>query len=122
MRFTTTKLYKLGEDIGYGETFKCNDLKELELPFWLTCLSCMCTYISIINSIIIGSAVLQNRFKFSEQKAGFFFTLPYVISAVCSPVLGWFVDKYGKRMSVTLIGAGLMVAAHTMEVMIDDCD
>lgn len=25
-------------------------------------------------------------------------------------------------MSVTLIGAGLMVAAHTFEVMIDDCD
>jgi MFS family permease len=82
----------------------------------------MCTYISIINSIIIGSAVLQDRFHFSEERAGFFFTLPYVISAVCSPILGWFVDKYGKRMSVTLIGAGLMVAAHTYNVMINDCD
>ena len=82
----------------------------------------MCTYISIINSIIIGSAELQDRFKYSEQRAGFYFTLPYVISAVCSPILGWFVDKYGKRMSVTLIGAGLMVAAHTVSVMTIDCD
>ena len=62
----TTKLFKQGEDIGYGEAFKCQDLRELEIPFWLTCLSCMCTYISIINSIIIGSAVLQNRFGFPE--------------------------------------------------------
>ena len=52
------KVYKLGEDIAYGESINCKELKELELPFWLTCLSCMCTYIAIINSIIIGSALL----------------------------------------------------------------
>ena len=52
----TIKLFKQGEDI--EENFKFSDLKDFELPFWLTCMSCMCTYISIISSITIGSKVL----------------------------------------------------------------
>lgn len=51
------KKFKQGEDI--EESFKCADLLDFELPFWLTCLSCFCTYIAIINSIVIGSKVLQ---------------------------------------------------------------
>lgn len=114
------KLFKQGEDI--DENFKCKDLKDLELPFWLTCLSCMCTYIAIINSIVIGSSVLQSRFNYSEVEAGFYFTMPYVIAAIFSPILGWFVDKYGKRMTVTLIGSLLMILAHVYNLLMPDCD
>merc|ERR1712224_689857 len=82
----------------------------------------MCTYIAIINSIVIGSTVLQKRFKYSEVEAGFFFTMPYVIAAIMSPILGWFVDKYGQRMTVTLTGALLMITAHVYQVCMPDCD
>lgn len=51
------KKFKQGEDI--EEQFKCSDLRDFELPFWLTCMSCFCTYVAIINSIVIGSKVLQ---------------------------------------------------------------
>ena len=115
-----TKRFKQAEDI--EETFKCSDIKDFEIPFWLTCLSCMCTYIAVINSIVIGSSVLTTRFNYTEVEAGFYFTLPYVISAICSPVLGWFVDKYGQRMTVTLSGAFLMIIAHLMQLSIPDCD
>lgn len=60
----TVKVFKQGEDI--DENFKFSDLKDFELPFWLTCISCMCTYISIVNSITIGSKVLQTRYEFDE--------------------------------------------------------
>lgn len=82
----------------------------------------MCTYIAIINSIVIGSSVLQSRFKYSEVEAGFYFTMPYVIAAIFSPILGWFVDKYGQRMTVTLIGSLLMISGHTYNLLMPDCD
>lgn len=114
------KKFKQGEDI--EETFKCRDLKDFELPFWLTCLSCFCTYIAIINSIVIGSKVLQQRFGYSEVEAGYYFTLPYMIAAIFSPLLGWFVEKYGKRMTITLTGSFLMTAAHVIQLCLPDCE
>ena len=50
------KKFKYGEDM--EETFRCEDLKSLEAPFWLTCFSCCCTYIAVINQIVIGSGLL----------------------------------------------------------------
>jgi MFS family permease len=82
----------------------------------------LCTYISIINSIVIGSAVLQVRFGFSEVGAGFFFTMPYVIAAIASPITGILVDKFGHRMRVIIFGSLFNIAAHVIELVIPDCD
>mmetsp|Transcript_13036 Transcript_13036/g.20232 ORF Transcript_13036/g.20232 Transcript_13036/m.20232 type:complete len:254 (-) Transcript_13036:134-895(-) len=112
--------FKQGEDI--EESFKCKDIKLLEIPFWLTCLSCMCTYIAVINFVVVGSAMLQTRFHYSPVDAGFYFTLPYLISAFFSPFLGWFVDKKGHRMTITLIGSVLMIVAHIYMLLMPDCD
>ena len=48
--------FRQGDDI--NEDFKCSDLKTLEVPFWLTCLGCFCSYIAVVNSIFMGSSVL----------------------------------------------------------------
>jgi MFS family permease len=82
----------------------------------------MCTYISIINSLIIGSSVLQTRFNFTEVGAGFFFTMPYVIAAIFSPITGLFVDRYGHRMTVIIVGSLFNVVSHIIELSLPDCD
>ena len=102
------------------ESFKCSDLKLFEKPFYYICLSCMFNYIAIINSIIFGSATLQQRYQYDSKVAGIFFTMPYVIAAICSPILGWYVDTYGKRMTVTLTGSALMGCAHTISILAPD--
>jgi Na+/melibiose symporter-like transporter len=114
------KTFKQGQDM--SQSFNFEDVKELSAPFWLTCFSCMCTYIGIINSLIIGSSVLQTRFNFSEVEAGFYFTLPYVVAAFCSPICGLFVEKYGKRMTLNLLGSALMVIAHIYLISLPDCE
>jgi len=82
----------------------------------------MCTYIAIINSIVIASAVLQDRYGYDEEQAGFFFTLPYLVAAVVSPLIGLFVSKFGYRMTVTISGSFLMIIAHAMQLVIPTCD
>jgi len=49
-------LFKQAEDM--EDHFKFSDIKSFEATYWLTCVSCMCTYISVVNSILIGSALL----------------------------------------------------------------
>lgn len=113
-------MFKQGEQI--DNQFKLKDLMQIELPFWMTCMSCMCTYIAIINSIVIASAVLQTRFGYSEIEAGWFFTLPYLVAAGLSPPIGLFVSKFGYRMTVTCFGSFLMICAHILLMTVDDCD
>lgn len=72
----------------------------------------MCTYIAVVNYVMIASAVLQRQSELSISEAGMIFTLPYVVSAIVSPFVGAYVNKYGKRMSVTLLGSFVMLFAH----------
>ena len=78
----------------------------------------MCSYIAIVNSIVIGSAVLQKRFGFNEVEAGYWFTIPYIVSAVLSPIIGIFVEKFGHRMTVSIAGTTLMLVAHVIQLFI----
>jgi len=86
----------------------------MELPFWLTCLSCMCTYIAIVNSLVVGSSLLQAKFGFSIDEAGMIFSLPYIIAALVSVPVGIFVSTFGYRMTVTLVGSVIMLIAHVI--------
>jgi len=86
----------------------------MELPFWLTCLSCMCTYIAIVNSLVVGSSLLQAKFGFSIDEAGMIFSLPYIIAALVSVPVGVFVSTFGYRMTVTLVGSVIMLIAHVI--------
>lgn len=46
--------------------------------------------------------------------------MPYVISAIFSPILGWYIDNYGKRMTISLTGAFFMVLAHLVSILAPD--
>lgn len=72
----------------------------------------MCTYIAIINSLVIGSSLLQARFNFTVDEAGMIFSTPYIIAAIMSVPVGWFVSRFGYRMTVTLVGSIIMLGAH----------
>lgn len=48
--------------------------------------------------------------------------MPYWISALLSPFIGAFVNKYGKRMTVSLIGSFTIVIAHVLLFFIPICE
>jgi MFS family permease len=48
--------------------------------------------------------------------------MPYVIAAIFSPITGIFVDKYGHRMTVIIVGSALNVLSHIIELSLPDCD
>ena len=73
----------------------------------------MCVYIAVCNSINIGYTALKVRFAFTDEEAGLFFTMPYIISALLSLPVGLFIDRYDHhRMTLTLIGSSVLVLSH----------
>ena len=85
-------------EISEDEKFKLRDLKQFNrLPFWLVTFSCVIIYMVIFPYVQYSSDMLQTRFGYSDTAAGTFYALPYIISGVCSPILGIIIDKKGKR-------------------------
>ena len=71
-------------------------------------------YIGVINAVNIGYSELKTRFGFSDNEAGTLFTMPYVISAALSLPVGWFVEKYGYRTTLTITGSVTMFCCHAV--------
>lgn len=93
------------------EAFKLSDLKTFRLPFWLLTISCVATYMSIFPYIQICSDLMQKKYSLDSIQAGHLFGIPYIISAILSPILGFGIDKVGRRaLFVTLSSAVLIVA------------
>ena len=84
---------KISED----EKFKFSDLKEFnKLPFWLVTASCVIIYMVIFPYVQYSADMLETRFGYGKS-AGTWYALPYIISGVCSPILGITIDYVGKR-------------------------
>ena len=94
----------------------------MAIPFWLTCVSCFCTYIAIINALIVVPEMLQTQYGYTLDDAGKLYAVPYIVSAVISLPLGIFVDKFGHRMTVTITGSVLMLSAHIYQLVLPECD
>jgi MFS family permease len=56
--------------------------------------------------------LLKHKFGFAEVKAGDFTSLIPYAAAICTILFGAFVDKKGKRATLMLGGAALLVATH----------
>jgi nitrate/nitrite transporter NarK len=84
-----------------ADKFQLKDLKEFSLSFWLIVLSCVFVYMSIFPYIQNAEGLMEQKFGFSAETAGTWYGTPYFMSAFLSPVLGYGIDKVGKRALVT---------------------
>ena len=48
--------------------------------------------------------------------------MPYLVAAFMSPFTGMFVDKFGHRMRVIIIGSLFNVLAHVINLSLPDCE
>ena len=105
----------------FKEEFKFSDIKKLNFQYWCTCISCFFMQTSINNYLVVASAVLQTRFGFSDVAAGFLFPMPYMIAAISSPLIGFFVDRFGYRNVVAILGSVVMILGHVIIIVSPDC-
>jgi len=84
-------------EIKESDKFKCKQLTEFKLPYWLIVCSCCAVYCSIFPYTQNTAKMLELEFGISETTASTLYSLPFFISAGVAPFLGVIVDKIGKR-------------------------
>lgn len=65
--------------------------------------------------------MLQQRFGFGSS-AGTFYALPYIISGVMSPILGFVIDKIGKRALFIMFSSVFILLACIITMLIPPAD
>ena len=77
---------------------------------------------SIFPYIQVCSDLLQVKYGFDAKTAGFLFGIPYIISAIMSPLLGLFIDKVGKRAFMICLSSVILIVAYTISMFLPPCD
>lgn len=107
-------------ELSDDEKFKWSDLKKFNtLPYWLVTVSCVIIYMVIFIYIGNGAEMLQNRFGFTKTQAGTYYATPYIISGIASPILGFTIDKVGKRTLFIASSSIMIFAACFITIFLD---
>ena len=76
------------------------------------CLQGLFTSISIFVPIMMMPQMLVEQFKWTTVEVGFIFTVPYQVSVVLNPIIGWYAENYGNRMTLMIMGSIMVWASH----------
>jgi MFS family permease len=96
------------------------DVFKFKLPYWLLTGSCVVTYMSIFPYLQIVSDLIQKKYGLDSTDAGRLFGVPYLISAVASPLLGALIDKIGKRALMVTISSLMLIIAFGISLSLPD--
>lgn len=77
---------------------------------------------SIFPYIQIVSDLVQRRNNIDPKTSGTMFGIPYLISAVASPILGKAIDKLGRRALFVSISSFLLIVAFCISICLPASD
>ena len=97
---------------GEIEKFVFKDIFDFKLSFWFISLLCMTFYSAIFPFTAFSTVFLQTKFGLSAVRGGFFTSLVITGSIIFTPIFGFLVDRFGKRATMMIIGALLLVPVH----------
>lgn len=112
--FMDKKLDKEGVQEEKDDPFKVSDLGKIFSSgvFWIVAMLCVLYYSAIFPFQKYAINMLQCNLGISAEDAGLvFFVFPLGAAAI-TPLLGNFLDRKGKGVTMLMLGAILMIACH----------
>jgi MFS family permease len=116
------------EEDEFEEQVSFADLKSLGKVYWALTGSCVMTYMSFMSCMNVASDLLQMRFALHSETAGLVMSLPYLIAAVITPFVGYFIDLHGMKTitstslpnpSIVTSSAVIFALSHFYLAMLD---
>merc|ERR1711971_120141 len=75
-------------------------------------MGCCFQYGAVVPWMKIGGSYMQVKYGFAHQKANELLTLPYLVAAVLTPIVGFGVDKLGRRCEMLLLATIVLTLSH----------
>ncbi|XP_039253474.2 lysosomal dipeptide transporter MFSD1-like [Styela clava] len=94
------------------EAVKLTDVKDFSIQLWLVFAICVAYYVAVFPFIGLGKTFFQEKFGFSSSSASAVNSIVYIMSAPCSPVLGFIIDRVGRNLFWILFAVVLTLASH----------
>lgn len=97
-----------------SDKIRIKDLKTFKLMFWSMVLNCMLTYGSFYTFNANANDILYKNFNISNESAGLYLMVVFLIAALVTPIFGVIFDKIGQRalalvFSVVVLTVALLI-------------
>lgn len=89
-----------------------SDIKTLGKMFWLIVINCLFAYTCYFSFVDNGNDILCTLYAFSPQKAGYWLTIVYMLSAFFTPMFGIIIDKIGRRVQLMILSLVALILPH----------
>lgn len=96
------------------ERFVLREAFTFNSAFWYIALLCVTFYSAVFPFMSFAPALLERKFGYDPTTAGSFSSAIILGTMICTPILGWFVDRKGRRATLMIAGALLLVPCHLM--------
>ena len=96
-----------------NERFHCKDIRDMSLIYWIIVINCIFTYSGMIF-YNISNEFFQKRYGFTQIEAGRIGSNASVVSIIFAPIFGYIWDKYGHRISFTIISTSALTISHIL--------
>ena len=114
------KIFASNEEINEGGVcIKFKDVFEFKPIYWLIVSVLALSYGSLLTFTGNANDLLSRVFYMTNQMAGNYITLIYLISAICLPFVGCFIDSKGKRTLVMFFSLIFFLLTHIFLVSYD---
>jgi MFS family permease len=103
-----------GTGIAPEEKFVLREAFSFDLPFWFITLLCVTFYAAVFPFQSYAPDILVQRFGYSPDASGHIASALIFGTMIFTPILGLVVDRKGKRATLMVVGALLLVPCHLL--------
>lgn len=112
---TTRRKLNLPEERSQ-EKIVFKDIITFKKSFWYVTMLCVTFYSAIFPFQTFAIKMFQEHHKLSREMAGFTSSIITLASMIGTPLFGLFIDRYGKRATVMVLGSLMIVPVYLMMV------
>uniref|UniRef100_H2YW97 Lysosomal dipeptide transporter MFSD1 n=1 Tax=Ciona savignyi TaxID=51511 RepID=H2YW97_CIOSA len=94
------------------EVVKFTDVKHFSFQLWMVFCVCVGYYVAVFPFIGLGKVFFEEKFGFSPSSASAVNSIVYILSAPCSPVLGFLVDRLGYNIFWVILAVLSTLSSH----------
>ncbi len=91
-----------------------SDIKKFDNRFWYIALLCVTFYAAIFPFRTLAPDFFLNKWGVTLQQGGRITSIFVFMSMILAPFIGGFVDKIGRRGTLLLFGAFLLIPSHAV--------
>ncbi|MFC2165760.1 MFS transporter [Acidobacteriota bacterium] len=94
------------------DKFVFREAFKFKRSYWFVNLLCVTFYSAVLPFVAFSKIFLENKYELSAGQASFYGSLLFVATMVFTPLFGIVVDKVGKRATIMIIGAVIIVPVY----------